>query len=89
MVHVESNDSNSFFLVHHSFLDFLGYNFDSFGGEFFVQVPTNVNVSLEGLLQVVHHLLGPFRSPNPKGNLSAKDPSGQVQIRNANQMVGV
>jgi hypothetical protein len=48
-----------------------------------------VNVSLEGLLQVVHHLLGALRSPNPKGNLSAKDPSGQVQIRNANQMVGV
>src|SRR6185437_14365173 len=55
----------------------------------FVVLLANLNIKLEGFLQVRHHFLGSGRAPYFQRNLTAARPTGKPQIRNPHHMIGM
>src|SRR6266849_809607 len=76
-------------LVNDSLLDIFSRDHYALRGKLFINVATDVDIELVGLLQMRHHLRCSRRPPDTPRCATAKNPAGQIEIRNSDNVVGM
>src|SRR5688572_3186953 len=90
MVDFEGKDSDAVAIEHHAFVDAVRFQLYAFGR---IVMAAHADVDVERFRQVLHHLFGSVRSPNPQRGFShapgPADPTGEPEIDKADNVVRV